>query len=72
MGSTRYVLDAKSSQLTVQAFAEGLAGIAEHRPRFWIRDFVGEAELDLAKMSGALQLTAKDRIAGAHGRNGGA
>jgi polyisoprenoid-binding protein YceI len=59
MGSTRYVLDAKSSQLTVQAFAEGLAGIAEHRPRFCIRDFVGDAELDLAKMGGALQFTAK-------------
>lgn len=59
MARTRYVLDAKSSQLTVQAFAEGLAGIADHRPRFCIRDFMGEAELDIDRMGGALQLTAK-------------
>jgi polyisoprenoid-binding protein YceI len=59
MARARYVLDAKSSQLTVQAFAEGLAGIADHRPRFSIRDFVGDAELDIDKKDGALQLTAR-------------
>jgi polyisoprenoid-binding protein YceI len=59
MASIRYVLDVRSSQLTVHAFAEGLAGIAEHRPRFSIRDFTGEAELDIGKMAGALHLTAR-------------
>ena len=60
MGSTRFLLDAKSSQFTAQAFAEGLAGIADHRPRFSIRDFFGEAELDPDKPEGgSLHLTAK-------------
>ena len=49
----RYVFDAKSSQFTVQAFAEGLAGIADHRPRFAIRDFSGEAELNGGRLDAA-------------------
>jgi polyisoprenoid-binding protein YceI len=59
MGCTRYLLDAKSSQFTVQAFAEGLAGIADHRPRFCVRDFSGEAEFDPDQLEPAsLHLTA--------------
>jgi polyisoprenoid-binding protein YceI len=55
-----YVFDAKSSQLTVQAFALGMAGIADHRPRFLVQEFSGQAEFsreDLA--AGSIQLTAK-------------
>jgi polyisoprenoid-binding protein YceI len=62
MGSTRYVLDAKASQFTVQAFAEGIGGIADHRPRFYIRDFAGELEFDPGKPNGgSLRMAAKTR-----------
>jgi len=60
MENARYVLDATSSQLTVQAFAEGLAGIADHRPRFSVREFSVELEFDPNKPEdGSLHLTAK-------------
>jgi polyisoprenoid-binding protein YceI len=60
MGRIHYVLDAKSSQFTVQAFAEGLAGIADHRPRFSIQEFAGEVEFDPDELdSGALHLTVR-------------
>jgi polyisoprenoid-binding protein YceI len=59
MGRAHYLLDADSSQFTVQAFAEGLAGIADHNPRFCIREIMGEAELDVDKLDGSLLLTAK-------------
>jgi len=60
MGSVRYVLDAKSSQFTVQAFAEGLAGIADHRPRFSVRDFSGELEFDADhRDNSSMHLTAR-------------
>jgi len=60
MGMMRYVLDARASQFTVQAFAEGLAGIAEHQPTFSIGDFSGEIGFDIAHPDGgSLQLTAK-------------
>ena len=55
-----YVFDAKSSQLTVQAFALGMAGIADHRPRFLVQDFAGEAEFNREDLEGgSVQLTAK-------------
>jgi len=54
------VLDPKASQFTVQAFAEGLAGIADHRPRFSVREFSGKAEFDPDQLeSGSLHLTAR-------------
>jgi len=60
MGNTRYVLDATSSQLTVQAFAEGLAGIADHRPQFSVRQFSAELEFDPEELEGgALRLVAR-------------
>jgi len=60
MGKTHYVLDAKSSKFTVQAFAEGLAGIADHRPTFLVREFSGDMEFDPDKLdAGSLDLTAK-------------
>ena len=60
MGNAHYVLDAKTSRLTVQAFAEGLAGIADHRPQFSVRDFSVELEFDPDDpKGGSLRLTAK-------------
>jgi hypothetical protein len=47
MSSAHYVFDSKSSQVTVQAFAEGLAGIADHRPRFTVREFSGEVKFSV-------------------------
>jgi polyisoprenoid-binding protein YceI len=62
VASVSYVLAVKSSQLTVQAFAEGLAGVADHRPRFSFRDFSGDIEFDQDKLSGgSLHLAAKTR-----------
>jgi polyisoprenoid-binding protein YceI len=43
-GQVRYQMDAKLSQLTVHAFASGLASVVAHNPKFAIRDFTGEAE----------------------------
>jgi polyisoprenoid-binding protein YceI len=60
MASARYTLDARASQFTLQAFAEGLAGIADHRPRFAVREFSGELELDPGcQDGGSLHLTAR-------------
>jgi polyisoprenoid-binding protein YceI len=59
MGNKHYVLDARASQFTVQAFAEGLAGIADHRPKFSIRDFSGDLEFDHEKLAGRLHLAAR-------------
>jgi polyisoprenoid-binding protein YceI len=60
MACTHYAFDAKSSQFTVQAFAEGLAGIADHRPRFSVRDFSGELLFDRDNLNGgSLHLSAK-------------
>jgi polyisoprenoid-binding protein YceI len=38
----QYVIDAKASQFTVQAFASGLMSILAHSPKFAMRDFVGD------------------------------
>ena len=60
MGRRHYVLDARSSKFTVQAFAEGLAGIADHRPTFLVREFFGDMEFDPDQLDGgSLHLTAK-------------
>jgi hypothetical protein len=59
MPCTRYVFDSQSSQLTVQAFAEGVAGIVDHRPVFCVREFSGEIEFDRDKLDGSLMMTAK-------------
>jgi polyisoprenoid-binding protein YceI len=60
MACTDYVFDIKSSQFTVQAFAEGLAGIVDHRPQFSVRDFSGDIEFDPDKPDGgSLHLSAK-------------
>ena len=38
----RFTIDAKSSRLTVQAFASGFVTVFTHSPKFAIRNFVGE------------------------------
>jgi polyisoprenoid-binding protein YceI len=38
----RFAIDAKSSRLTVQAFASGFVSVLTHSPKFAIRNFVGE------------------------------
>jgi polyisoprenoid-binding protein YceI len=53
MAIARYLLDAKASQFTLQAFAEGLAGIADHRPRFAVREFSGEVEFSPDQQDGS-------------------
>src|ERR1041385_1080034 len=55
----RYVFDAKGSHFTVQAFAQGIAGIADHRPQFTVPDFSGEANVKDGTLDGAsFRLTA--------------
>jgi len=39
-----YAMDAALSQLTVHAFASGLASVVAHNPKFAIREFAGDAE----------------------------
>jgi polyisoprenoid-binding protein YceI len=38
----RFTIDAKSSRLTVQAFASGFVTVFTHSPKFAVRNFVGE------------------------------
>jgi len=38
----RFTIDAKSSRLTVQAFASGFITVFTHSPKFLVRNFVGE------------------------------
>jgi polyisoprenoid-binding protein YceI len=38
----RFTIDAKSSRLTVQAFASGFVTVFTHSPKFVMRNFVGE------------------------------
>jgi polyisoprenoid-binding protein YceI len=39
-----FVIDAKASLFTVQAFASGMVAVVAHSPKFAIRDFAGEME----------------------------
>jgi polyisoprenoid-binding protein YceI len=41
-GLAHYVMDARASLFTVQAFAAGIVAVVAHSPKFAIRDFVGE------------------------------
>jgi polyisoprenoid-binding protein YceI len=43
----QYVTDARASQFTVQVFSGGLLSAFGHSPTIAIRDFSGEAEVDL-------------------------
>jgi polyisoprenoid-binding protein YceI len=60
MACVDYVFDIKGSQFIVQAFAEGVAGISDHRPRFSVRDFSGDVEFDPDQLAkGSMNLFAK-------------
>jgi polyisoprenoid-binding protein YceI len=49
----RFTIDAKSSRLTVQAFASGFVTVFTHSPRFAVRNFVGEITLFPESMESA-------------------
>jgi len=42
---TRYVIDTRASQFSVQAFASGLVAAIAHSPKITIRDWTGEVEV---------------------------
>jgi polyisoprenoid-binding protein YceI len=46
----RFAIDAKSSRLTVQAFASGFVTVFTHSPKFAIRNFVGEITFSPEKL----------------------
>lgn len=55
---TRFVIDARRSRFTVQAFAAGLLSAMGHNPTIGIRTFSGEVEFDpTALRAGAFRLT---------------
>lgn len=45
-GPDHFVIDAKASLLTVQAFASGIVAVIAHSPKFAIRDFSGDIRFD--------------------------
>ena len=54
----RFVIDARRSRFTVQAFATGILSAMGHNPTIGIRGFSGEAEFDSATLEAtALRLT---------------
>lgn len=52
-GPVRFVFDPKASQLTVHAFASGLAAVVAHNPKFAIREFSGTAKFDAGTLARA-------------------
>ena len=44
--TVRYQMDPKVCQLTVHAFASGLAAVVAHNPKFAVRDFSGDAKFE--------------------------
>ncbi len=57
-GSTHYVVDARRSRFTVQAFATGILSAMGHNPTIGIRTFSGEVDFDPeAPDASRLQLT---------------
>ena len=55
---TRFVVDARRSRFTVQAFAAGLLSAMGHNPTIGIRSFSGEVEFDPGSLeAGGLRLT---------------
>lgn len=49
-GTDRYVIDGRSSRLTVRAFATGLLAAMGHNPTIGIRDFSGETKFNPDKL----------------------
>lgn len=59
--SLRFVLDSKASQFTVHSFASGLASVVAHNPKFAIREFTGEANLDPHNLVASLKVSVRLR-----------
>jgi len=58
--SVHYVLDTRASQFTVQVFSGGLLSAFGHSPTIAIRDFSGEAEVNLDDLErSSLKVTIK-------------
>src|SRR5579871_5760238 len=54
----RYVVDARRSRFTVQAFATGILSVVGHNPTLGIRAFSGEVDFDPGRLDAAgLRLT---------------
>jgi polyisoprenoid-binding protein YceI len=53
-GTDRYVIDGRSSQFTVRAFATGLLSAMGHNPTIGIRDFSGEMKFNPDKPEASL------------------
>jgi polyisoprenoid-binding protein YceI len=45
MNTSRYLIDTRASQFTVQAFANGLIAVVAHSPKLAIRNWMGEVHL---------------------------
>lgn len=56
----RYLVDTRTSQFTVQAFASGLISAIAHSPKLAIRDWTGRAQIASGRMEGvSLQVLVK-------------
>jgi hypothetical protein len=51
--SVSYVIDARASQFTVQAFASGLIAAVAHSPKIAIRDWTGAIQVPSGTLEGA-------------------
>ena len=61
-----YVVDAKASRFTVQAFASGILSAMGHNPRIGIRTFTGEVDFNAeALQAGGFRLSMKANSLGA-------
>jgi polyisoprenoid-binding protein YceI len=53
IAGTRYVIDTRTSQFTVQAFASGLISAIAHSPKIAIRDWTGAVQMASGSLEGA-------------------
>jgi len=53
IAGTRYVIDTRTSQFTVQAFASGLISAIAHSPKIAIRDWAGAVQMASGSLEGA-------------------
>jgi polyisoprenoid-binding protein YceI len=53
VAGTRYVIDTRTSQFTVQAFASGLISAIAHSPKIAIRDWTGAVQMVSGSLEGA-------------------
>ena len=59
-GMDRYVIESRSSRLTVRAFVTGMLAAMGHNPTIGIRDFSGEMKFNPEKLeAGSLRIVAK-------------